>query len=361
MPANTFANHHFANHHFAPPGANLVDLKAHLKTLDHAKLLRGVRAAKHALTYRLDKHQGDDMLPLLLYEMHKVAAKPILPPPLLSVRQLHNDIVTDRDYDVGLRNVQSQRAHDVSATASIELNSSSGGSREVCKGVALGCCGVPWGAVRCRGVLWGAVGWTSCSCPPLLRPFDTHIRCPPPHPQLWSCGTTDGYMCACKKAGKRMHGGKGGGRAGGARMRRGGSRSAPRTSVGGGEVYTSQGLKSGRGGGVGTGSGSRALGQTSSGDAVGLGAEQRFRPMGGCPDAADLEDPKSLDAMLAARASSSKDVVITILGPTSGTRAIRSAPPSPRLRLASVLRPPCAHLAPTLRPPCAYCRSDYPG
>ena len=43
----------------------------------------------------------------------------------------------------------------------------------------------------------------------------------------------------------------------------------------------------------------------------------------GLSESADLEDPRQLDAMLAARASARKDVVITILGPTSGTRAIR--------------------------------------
>lgn len=44
-----------------------------------------------------------------------------------------------------------------------------------------------------------------------------------------------------------------------------------------------------------------------------------------CPAAADLEDPAQLDAMLAARASASRDIVITILGPTSGTRAVHMA------------------------------------
>ena len=42
-----------------------------------------------------------------------------------------------------------------------------------------------------------------------------------------------------------------------------------------------------------------------------------------CPtDAMNLEDPLQLDRMLAARANSDGDVIITILGPTSGTRAI---------------------------------------
>ncbi|KAL3903098.1 MAG: hypothetical protein SGPRY_011813, partial [Prymnesium sp.] len=42
-----------------------------------------------------------------------------------------------------------------------------------------------------------------------------------------------------------------------------------------------------------------------------------------CPETKDLEDPAQLDAMLGARASAGRDVVITILGPTSGTRAVR--------------------------------------
>ena len=42
-----------------------------------------------------------------------------------------------------------------------------------------------------------------------------------------------------------------------------------------------------------------------------------------CPAAADLEQPAQFDAMLRARASSTGDIVITILGPTSGARAIQ--------------------------------------
>ena len=42
-----------------------------------------------------------------------------------------------------------------------------------------------------------------------------------------------------------------------------------------------------------------------------------------CPAAADLEQPAQFDAMLRARASSAGDIVITILGPTSGARAIQ--------------------------------------
>ena len=71
------------------------------------------------------------MLPLLLWEMQKVARVPVAPYPGLSVRQLSNDIDTDRDYDVGLKNVQSQRAHNVNAAASVELTSAADGSTEV--------------------------------------------------------------------------------------------------------------------------------------------------------------------------------------------------------------------------------------
>ena len=46
-------------------------------------------------------------------------------------------------------------------------------------------------------------------------------------------------------------------------------------------------------------------------------------PPSSCPVSADLEDPAALDAMLAARASTERDVVIMILGPTSGLRAVR--------------------------------------
>ena len=65
-----------------PTRDNLLRLKEHLKTLDHAAMLRGVRAAKHALTYRLDGYTGDDMLPLLLHEMHRVASVPVRTPPI---------------------------------------------------------------------------------------------------------------------------------------------------------------------------------------------------------------------------------------------------------------------------------------
>lgn len=250
-----------------PTRANLLGLKAHLKTLDHAKLLAGVRAAKHALTYRLDKYEGDDMLPLLLYEMSRVASVPIAPPPLLSVRQLSNDIATDRDYDVGLRNVQSQRAHDVSAAAVVELNHSDTGRSE-----------------------------------------------------RWSCSTRDGYMCACRKQPAAASGsgtGRGGGGRRGGRVGRVGRRGK---GGGAGDFYTSLGAGQAASGGSGT---SVSPGVRLAASAGVVGDDGTDRPAGGCPAEADLEDPRQLDAMLAARASARRDVVITILGPTSGTRAIR--------------------------------------
>ena len=42
-----------------------------------------------------------------------------------------------------------------------------------------------------------------------------------------------------------------------------------------------------------------------------------------CPREMDLEDPAQFDALLRARASATKDIVITILGPTTGSRAVR--------------------------------------
>ena len=113
------------------------------------------------------------MLPLLVYAMAQTVKTPIVRPP--GVVQLYNDVETDRDYDLGLPNVQNQRAHAVSSKAGVELD------------------GVPW-----------------------------------------DCKSTDGYMCACKPRKKAkilkrsgQRGGRGGGRGRGGRGRggRGGGRS----------------------------------------------------------------------------------------------------------------------------------------
>ena len=102
-----------------PTRANLLDLKAHLRRLDHAQLLQGVRAAKHALTYRLDGYRGDDMLPLLLFEMARVLKAAPIPPPA-GVRAIANDVDPRRDYNAGLQDVRSQRkAHWVETHAAV--------------------------------------------------------------------------------------------------------------------------------------------------------------------------------------------------------------------------------------------------
>ena len=82
------------------------------------------------------------MLPLLLYEMHRVGLRPIPPPAArgIPVSMHTNDIGTDRDYDEGLQNVPTQRAHAVHATTSLTF----------------------------RG-------------------------------ERWHCSTSDGYMCHCKR------------------------------------------------------------------------------------------------------------------------------------------------------------------
>ena len=244
-----------------PTRDNLLNLKDHLKTLDHAALLRGVRAAKHALTYRLDGYTGDDMLPLLLYEMHKVASVPIAPYPGLTVRQLSNDISTDKDYDAGLRDHQSQRAHNVFASGAVSLASPS-------------------------------EGWE----------------------ETWECTTKDGYMCGCRKQKGKGGGGKGRGGKGGGGKGGGGK--------GGGGFFLSRGRKRGErqltdaaGSSIGSSVGSSSPVAGGSAISGGVGSSS-------CPDGANLEDPAQLDRMLAARANADRDVVITILGPTSGTRAV---------------------------------------
>ena len=94
------------------------------------------------------------------------------------VVQLYNDVETERDYDEGLLNVQSQRAHAVTSKAGVEVS----------------------------GV-------------------------------QWDCKSTDGYMCACKprKRGAKQlkRGGRGGGRGRAGRGRAG--RSARTERVGGPE------------------------------------------------------------------------------------------------------------------------------
>ena len=118
----------------------LASLKQTLKAVDHAKLLRGVRAARSALQYHLGGWTGRDMLPLLLYEMARVAATPVAPPPGAPVVALYNDVETARDYDVGMHDVASQKAHAIVTRAGVQHG-----------------------------------------------------------PDVWDCRSDDGYMCACKR------------------------------------------------------------------------------------------------------------------------------------------------------------------
>jgi len=217
-----------------PTKRNLAALKATLRTLDHAKLLAGVRRAKAALTYHLDGWTGADMLPLLLFEMHRAAAAPIAAPP--HVRLLENDIRTDRNYDVGMKNVHSQRAHDVFTRASVSVAA-----------------------------------------------------------EVWECTSKDGYMCACKRV-----------------------REAPMVEEQ--PFNVRKRFREAR-----RGVAWRAAAHTPTPGAS-TGAARRLSASGealSCPAANDLEQPEQLEAMLRSRASAEKDVVITILGPTSGMRAVR--------------------------------------
>ena len=138
-----------------PTHANLRGLKQRLRGLDYESLAHNVRHARAALRYRLDKYDGHDMLPLLLHEMHAVLQTPIGPP--AGVSQLSNTVETDRDYNVGLQNVHSQRkAHSVETHAALALP---GGEQWDCASFDGYMCecrkrdasGVPHRAHRCRG------------------------------------------------------------------------------------------------------------------------------------------------------------------------------------------------------------------
>ena len=225
------------------------------------------------------------MLPLLLYEMHRAAARPIPLPSSVGIAELANGVETDRDYDIGMRNIESQKAHDVHATSSLRFEE-----------------------------------------------------------DVWDCSTSDGYMCHCKRqaaAGGLADGGQlqlasgtaGTGQGARGRGRRRGRGQQARPAHGGGAM-AERGQVAGRamadvpadflaGGAAGGGTvGGAAAGASASGGgggrSSGVGAGG-----GSCPAGGNLEDPAQLDAMLAARATAERDVVITILGPTTGSRAIQ--------------------------------------
>ena len=61
--------------------------------------------------YRLDGYRGDDLLPLLVYEIARKAAAAVVPQPPV-VRELWNTVDADRDYDEGAEK-SSHRNRDV--------------------------------------------------------------------------------------------------------------------------------------------------------------------------------------------------------------------------------------------------------
>lgn len=99
------------------PAGQVGRLKGFARSLDHGTLLAGVRRARDALMYKLNGYRGDDLLPLLLFEMwRKVAAGPPRAPDTPIVRQLWNTVEADRDYDAGAAK-DSHLGRDVPVTA----------------------------------------------------------------------------------------------------------------------------------------------------------------------------------------------------------------------------------------------------
>ena len=266
---------------------DLPTLKSFVRSLDHARLLRGVRAARATLMYELGGRAdaGADMLPLLVYAMSQVLAKPIVRPP--GVLQLYNDIDTEHDYDQDVPNVASQKAHGVRATAGVQVDG-----------------------------------------------------------EAWDCKSNDGYMCSCKR--------RGGGPKGPKKKGKAALAAAAAAVAGGSDTYMhggpgsdlldrfGRGGRGKRGGGGRSGGGKdfggrrRLVGDAAAAAATATAGVIVQPPPEGllakaeadaaaltCPLEADLEQPSRFDAMLRARASAAGDIVITILGPTTGERAIK--------------------------------------
>lgn len=61
------------------PANQLHRLKPFVKSLDYPSLIASVRRARAALMYNLGVYRGDDLLPLLMFEMARKAVVPILP------------------------------------------------------------------------------------------------------------------------------------------------------------------------------------------------------------------------------------------------------------------------------------------
>jgi hypothetical protein len=207
-----------------------------------------------------------------------------------------NDIGTDRDYDEGLQNVPTQRAHAVHATTSLTFRgerwhcSTSDGYMCHCKRQRAG-----KDVLAAARAAAGAATWPSIAAAARAAAGAA----------AWPAGAVAGAPSPVSSTGAL----EGEGLFGRRRLRR--QRGRDRAGDRAGGAFDSSSSSSSSGGGSSSSSSSSSGGAVSS------------APDPPCPTGGDLEDPAQLDAMLAARASPNRDVVITILGPTTGTRAIQ--------------------------------------
>ena len=149
------------------PARRVGDLKTFAASLDHAALAAGVRAARGALMYRLDGYRGDDLLPLLVYEIARKAAAAVVPQPPV-VRELWNTVDAERDYDEG-----AEKSSHLNRDVGVERPAVGGGHVEAHAGLEiLG--GDAGRAGRRNGVARE-------------------------HAQRWMCSTFNGYDCRCEK------------------------------------------------------------------------------------------------------------------------------------------------------------------
>ena len=149
------------------PARRVGDLKTFAASLDHAALAAGVRAARGALMYRLDGYRGDDLLPLLVYEIARKAAAAVVPQPPV-VRELWNTVDADRDYDEG-----AEKSSHLNRDVGVERPAVGGGHVEAHAGLEI------------LGGETGRAGRRSG----VARE----------HAQRWMCSTFNGYDCRCEK------------------------------------------------------------------------------------------------------------------------------------------------------------------
>ncbi|EOD15787.1 hypothetical protein EMIHUDRAFT_119255 [Emiliania huxleyi CCMP1516] len=135
--------------HLEPPWSELLDwstfsLRVHPSQIRSLKqtllraeqenyeaLHRGVLRARAALEYHLDEYTGRDMLPLLLWQMHRrlLDGPPAAP---RGVRQVYNDVRTDHDYSAALAHARGRAAHVVEAHAELTVETEEGKQRWQC-------------------------------------------------------------------------------------------------------------------------------------------------------------------------------------------------------------------------------------